>query len=649
MTARIGYLAALTGEPRSTSGHARPTSGEGRSSSGGGRSASGGGRPTSGEGRSPASSGRSTANEEPSSVGGAGSTVGPGRSSAGGRPATLRPPRRVFGAADFSHAEPGFLDSPGAMDAPSFTGSPSITSAPGLPEELTAGPDAIGALSADAPAGHATPGLPRQPERAPRPELRPGRTAFGPAPKSPNSPAPEPEPRGAAGGRESGGAAGGRESGDASKRDAEDIARQFVPARSEANVRARATSAGTSDARHTVSGQHPVSADSKRVDISAHPDVGKYPLSPTRGAAGHQSALGSAGTESGSASQGPVRRAPGEPWRIPRLKQPAGDGAVAPAVSPLAVTAPMSDQAATAAPGTAHSAAQPSPQDRATGPQPARHGTGSASAPPHAAAASVTGLQSSVTPPGASPAHRVTGQGQGGNASGLSGGQSSSVPLSDARMAAQPQVPGTQQPGTAGLSSLLPTGVRHPNAPLASASNSGSPLTDALLPGGLAGAVAEAVAPSAARPSAAAGLSASPLSAARPSATQPFASPLSAARPSATPPSAGPLPAAPQSAAHPSAASLPVAPLVGSAESSPRYPAADRAPAQLTPTVSPASRPQGSRAEAPPPSAPTLTIGTIEVTLLPPPQAPAPSRPARRAPPQRLSRGLGRRFGQGQA
>ncbi len=47
------------------------------------------------------------------------------------------------------------------------------------------------------------------------------------------------------------------------------------------------------------------------------------------------------------------------------------------------------------------------------------------------------------------------------------------------------------------------------------------------------------------------------------------------------------------------------------------------------------------------PAEPTLSIGTIEVSLLSPPP-PVPARPAQREPPERLSRGLGRRFGQGQ-
>jgi hypothetical protein len=102
-------------------------------------------------------------------------------------------------------------------------------------------------------------------------------------------------------------------------------------------------------------------------------------------------------------------------------------------------------------------------------------------------------------------------------------------------------------------------------------------------------------------------------------------------------------------APHPGA-SLAVAPLADSAESSLRHPAANRAQARLTPVVSLARRPPGSRAEAATrPSAPTLSIGTIEVTLLPPPPAPPPARSAQHEPPRRLGRGLGRRFGQGQA
>jgi hypothetical protein len=140
----------------------------------------------------------------------------------------------------------------------------------------------------------------------------------------------------------------------------------------------------------------------------------------------------------------------------------------------------------------------------------------------------------------------------------------------------------------------------------------------------------------------------------------PAAAPLASTAVAASSQSAAPLPAAkpPGSAAQsagsappPSDASLAAAPLVGSAESSPGRSAADRAQARLTPAVNPANRPSGTRAEAPPrPSAPTLSIGAIEVTLLPPPlPAPVPARPGQHEPPRRLSRGLGRRFGQGQA
>ena len=58
----------------------------------------------------------------------------------------------------------------------------------------------------------------------------------------------------------------------------------------------------------------------------------------------------------------------------------------------------------------------------------------------------------------------------------------------------------------------------------------------------------------------------------------------------------------------------------------------------------------GQAKEAPPSSPPALSIGTIEVTLLPPPSGP-PAQPVQREPretPQRLSRGLGRRFGRAQ-
>ncbi|MGH3124793.1 MAG: hypothetical protein ACRDOI_11090, partial [Trebonia sp.] len=97
-------------------------------------------------------------------------------------------------------------------------------------------------------------------------------------------------------------------------------------------------------------------------------------------------------------------------------------------------------------------------------------------------------------------------------------------------------------------------------------------------------------------------------------------------------------------AASRSAALVPVARPAGISPS-----AADRAQTQLTPAVNPANRPPGGRGEAiARPSAPTLSIGTIEVTLLPPSPEPPPARSAQREPPRRLSRGLGRRFGQGQ-
>lgn len=86
---------------------------------------------------------------------------------------------------------------------------------------------------------------------------------------------------------------------------------------------------------------------------------------------------------------------------------------------------------------------------------------------------------------------------------------------------------------------------------------------------------------------------------------------------------------------------------------SPRSPAAVRSRGRLTPAAGPVAGGAGDRgkAAARPPS-PALSIGTIEVKLLAPPQDP-PSAPAAphepRQAPQRLSRGLGRRFGQGQS
>jgi hypothetical protein len=168
---------------------------------------------------------------------------------------------------------------------------------------------------------------------------------------------------------------------------------------------------------------------------------------------------------------------------------------------------------------------------------------------------------------------------------------------------------------------------------------SASPLPDAV-PSGIP-AAAPAPGPGSRRPGAAARLSPHP----------PAAAPLASTAVEASSPSAAPLPAAqpPGSPAQPPDAPLPAAPLVGLAESSPRHSAADRTLAQLTPAVNPASRPPGSRAEAAArPSAPTLSIETIEVTLLPPSPDPPPARSAQREPPRRLSRGLGRRFGQGQ-
>ncbi len=213
------------------------------------------------------------------------------------------------------------------------------------------------------------------------------------------------------------------------------------------------------------------------------------------------------------------------------------------------------------------------------------------SAPPHVAAPA-TGPPAAEPPPGALPPSRRSRP--AGNATALDADRLPSVPPADAHAAAPPPIPGSPPPGAAGLPAPIPSAARHPRVLVAATANSASPLPDAQPPSALA----EAFAPSAAQSS---------------------------------------------------AASLPAAPFVGSAESAPR-PAADRAQARLTPSASHVGRPAGSRAEtAARPSTPTLSIGMIEVTLLPPPPAPAPARTARREPPPRLSRGLGRRFGQGQA
>ena len=640
MSAGIGYLSALTGD----GGH--PASGDDRSSTGGGR-------------------------------------------------APLRPPRRVFGAADFSDAQQGFLDTPGFADNPGFTGHLR------LPDELTAQPDASGARIDRTPADQATPGLPRHPGPAPRPEPQPGHAALGP---TLNSSAPEPEPREAVPRPESGDTAPGPWPRQAASRPAHrtrasdgdpgDIGHQSVRtqagtsaamseylvtdpdkeavARSGAAAGARTARSGASDGWPAAPGQAPVPVDWGRADVSAHPDLKGNPFSPPHTVAGHQPALDRAGAESGSARQGPVRRAPGEPWRIPRLRQaqPARDGTVTSAVSPRPGTASVSGPEATATPSGTSYSVQRSSHDPA-GPPPTRHGAGSPSAPPPAAApparTDAAGTQASVTPPGASPAHRAAGPELGGNATGLSGDRLSgdrlsSVPHSAAR-AAEPQVPGTRQPSTPGLSPLLPPGAGRPGAPVTATSNSGPPLADSLRPGELADARAEASAPSAvplgdARPPATPTPAAQPpaalLPAVRPLAAQSPAAPRPAAhRPAASPPAA-PRPAAQQPAASPpaprtSSAPPPAVSAAGAAEMSPRPPVTDRAQGRLTPAGH-SARPPGNRAEAPArPSAPTLSIGTIEVTLLPPPPTATPARPARREPPQRLSRGLGRRFGQGQA
>jgi hypothetical protein len=226
--------------------------------------------------------------------------------------------------------------------------------------------------------------------------------------------------------------------------------------------------------------------------------------------------------------------------------------------------------------------------------------------------------------------------------------------------------PATAPPAAALAAVALPDRMPRDRAAGQRPSSSASPLPGDVLPGSPA---VPASGPGSGQPGAAAKLpprlpaaaalastaleasaqSAAPLPAAQPPGSA--AAPLPAAQPPGS--AAAPLPAAqpPGSAALPPDASLPVAPPVGSVGSSPGRSAADRAQARLTPAVNPANRPSGTRAETPPrPSAPTLSIGAIEVTLLPPPlPAPVPARPGQHEPPRRLSRGLGRRFGQGQA
>jgi hypothetical protein len=610
MSARIGYLSALTGD---------------------------GGHPASGDDRSSARGGR----------------------------APLRPPRRVFGATDFSDTEPGFID---ALD---FADDPGLADTPGLPDELTPRPDASRARTVGAPADHATPPPLGQPRTALHGEPQQGRAGPGsepyeavPGPESGDT-APGPWPRQAAS------MAADRTR--MSENEAGDTAQRLVSARTDTSAAmweylvtdpdkeavarfgaaAGVRAAGASDGRPAAPGQAPVSADWGRADVSAHAELEGNPLSPPRSVAGHQSGLDRAGAESGSASQGRVRRAPGEPWRIPRLRQaqPARDGTVAAAVPRRPGTAPVSGQEATATPSGTSYSVQRSPHDPA-GPPPTRHGTGSPSGPPHVAAPAAgteaPGIEASVAPPGASLAHRAAGPELGGEAIGLYGDHLSRVPLSDARTA-EPQAPGARQPSAPGLSPLLSSGARHPGAPVTATSNSGPPSADFLLPGALADARAEASAPSAASLG-----DVLPPVAPTPAA-QPPAALLPTVRPTAAQSPAAPRPAAHRSAASPPAARTPsaeppAASLAGAAETSPPPPVTDRAQGRLTPAGHSAARPSGNRAEAPArPSSPTLSIGTIEVTLLPPPRTATPARPARREPPQRLSRGLGRRFGQGQA
>lgn len=512
------------------------------------------------------------------------------RSSADGGDSTLRPPRRPFGIPDSPVPGPGFLDDPDLAFGIEAPDEPTVQ-----PGANWLGADGTGAgfasSPADRPVGPAVPEPAGQPERAPRSAPRPARAAPEQLPS-------DAIPGLVAGGRASqpspGQAAGAPSLAQerAARTDAADPGRVPVPSRtdtlpSEAEqvhrdadeglaghpvtpAPARAANADLEDAGRASLGQPPT-PDPMTVDISPHPGVEKYPLSPQE-----------------PPRRGRTLRAPGEPWRIPRRGHPRG----------------------------------------------ARSGTGTSGAPQHGAA-----LVSAAEPAGV---------------------PSSGTAFTEAREAAQPQVPSPGQPGAAANPpppvpsgpplvfpgppsvspgppsvpsgpQLVPPGPPLVGASRVSVSTAGPPLADALPRDAPADAAAEMPAPSDASPKVAA------VTAEAPAALQSSASFPAVRRGTASPPA--------QPADQPPAPSH-----TETKELTPRLPAADRAQAGLAPAGRPAARPSGSQAEASGrPPEPSLSIGTIEVTLLPPPQALAPARPTRQEPPQRLSRGLGRRFGQGQA
>ena len=483
-------------------------------------------------------------------------------SSADGGHSTLRPPRRLFGVPDSSVPGPGFLEDPGltfGIEAPDEPTPQPGASWPGA--------DGTGVGFAGSPADR--PVGPAVPEPADRLEQAP-HSAPSPAQAALERPPSDAIPGQLTGGRASqpspGQAPGATSTAQerAARIDAADSGRVPVPSRADtppgeteqayrdtdeglagyfmAPTGARAVNADLEDAGHAPPGQPPTLSP-MTVDIPAHPDVDEYPLSPQ-----------------GPPQRGRTPRAPGEPWRIPRLGHP----------------------------------------------QPARPGTETSGAPQYGTAL-VPAAESPDAPP-------------------------SGTAFTRAREAAQAQVPGPGQPGAAAdLPPLLPPGPQFAGAWQVNASTAGSPPADALPRDALAEAAAEMLAPSDAS------LKVAAVIAEAPPATQSSAS-LPAVRPATASPPAQP-------------ADQPPAPSrTETKELTPRLPAADGAQAGSAPAGRFATRRSGSQAEASArPPEPSLSIGTIEVTLLPPPQAPAPASPARREPPQRLSRGLGRRFGQGQA
>ncbi|HET9080131.1 MAG TPA: hypothetical protein VFO01_06405 [Trebonia sp.] len=539
MTARIGYLSALTGTDASSAG---------------------------------------------------GSSAGGGRLPGGDGQATVRPPRRLFGAAGFSGAESGFLEDPSFTDDPGFPGTP------GLPEDPVVRPDAEQAPASPAPAGQAAPGLSSRLEPAARPARRSGRTAPGLAAGA-LTPGPLP---GQAAVSATAGPAGPAEPGPG------DLTGQFAPVRTGTPAAAPGflDGAGKGPAGRSVFGDSPFS-DSV-LSSSAHSDGNKGAAS--RSAAG-------AGARAVRAEDGDARPAPPGQPPVPQGWKTA-DSSPHPGVQEYPLFPPGS-AVPRAHPGRSNAAEAPGGGDR---PAAAAHqlspetaGTG----PDNAGL-----VPAPQDPPRRAPGEpwRFPRRGQPRPAHAVSENQMSSASVSAVGVAARPQESGSRRPDTAaGLPPLLPPSARSPGAPLGNSPDSRSPVANDPLPGSAA-----AVAGTSAR------------SAAPPSAGQPPASPP--ASPAARPPAASLPTAQAATAAHTGLATL-----------SSSRPAGGRGQAQLTPAVSPAAPPLASRAETSArPDAPALSIGMIEVTLLPPPQTQAPARPTRRDPPQRLSRGLGPRFGQGQ-